>query len=111
MAMKPPPTRVDGETLHRRMQAFQSEVRAPGREHVWTFTLMYRLSEENAESVAQGHDLALLDRENLVMAGGPVCYRCEAPTFNKYPCPGYRDHARTDEGHIVVTEADIVEED
>lgn len=81
---------IDGESLTDRMAAFEAEAQAPGDSHIWVFNTMYRLTEENAEKASRGEDLGFLDRENLVMAGGPICWRCEAVDFNKYPCPGYR---------------------
>lgn len=81
--------RVDGNRIQARAQQFELEAQAPGDKHMWIFTTSYRLSEENAEKAANG-EVIHLDNENLVMAGGPICWRCEAPVFNKYPCPGYR---------------------
>lgn len=88
---------IEGTAIERRMERFEAEVRdSTSDEHYWVFTMMHRLTEEQAASASQvgGVMSGIMDHETLVMAGGPICYRCEATEYTTDPCPGYRDVIR-----------------
>ena len=88
---------IDGATLQRRMAHFEAEVRdSTNTEHYWVFTQMHRITEEQAASLTQigGVMTGIMDHETLVMAGGPICYRCETTEYTTDPCHGYRDVIR-----------------
>lgn len=55
----------------------------PG-EHLWIFTVAFRLGDETARAMAEGKntDPVIFDHENLMNAPAPGCYKCEQP-FSK----------------------------
>lgn len=84
------------DKLEYRTKKFEERAqRKTSTEHAWVFTVMHQLSEDRARDMA-GQPLHL-DTESIVMAGGPMCYRCEAPAYTPDPCPGYREYVRADE--------------
>ncbi len=88
---------IDGAAITRRTERFEAEARQrTDGAHMWVFSLMHRLTETQAAEASQrgGIISGLMDHETLVMAGGPICYRCEAVDYTSDPCPGYRDVIR-----------------
>lgn len=90
------PEFIDGKAIEARMRRFEKEVRdAEDTAHRWVFTILHRLTEDQARTARGGQIMAgILDHESLVLAGGPICYRCEIETYTTEPCTGYREVVR-----------------
>jgi len=60
------------------------------RQHLWVFNVTYRLSNEAAEQLSAGTGTGEihLDKENILVFGGPICYICETVEWTPHACPG-----------------------
>lgn len=66
----------DGETSGRRFAAADK----PG-EHLWIMTVAWLVPDPRA--MRDPANPALLDQENILLAAGPGCYKCEMPYSNR----------------------------
>lgn len=85
---------VDGPTMARNMKQSIKEALAKS-EHLWTFSVLWKISPEWAKQMDQTNREGtvyetpfLVDKENILFYGGPVCYLCEAVEYTDEPCPG-----------------------
>lgn len=83
---------IEGALIEKRMKAFEHEATTrTDDEHMWVFTMMHTLTEDQARTARGGQVMSgIMDHETLVMAGGPICWRCETEIYTTEPCSGYR---------------------
>lgn len=70
-------------------QSLEGRLKDPGPgEHLWIFTVAFRLSDQTARAMAADStkplaEPVIFDHENLLTPPVPGCYKCEEP-FSRY---------------------------